>query len=161
AITNVTKDALAEYAPAFSPDGKTLVYTARVSSNDKLFQIDLASGKKTQLTFGTHDDTGAKFYNDHTVVFTSTAIPPSQPITPEVAKNANIPNIWTLDIKNGELRQWTDTATGNVSPVVMHQGEALKVAFVSYYKGLNGIHMITGDKPVATMETSDFGAPGP
>jgi hypothetical protein len=160
-LTNLTKDNFADYAPAYAPDGLSIVYTARVSSNDKLFLLDLKSGKRTQLTFGTHDDTGAKFYDDHTLVFTSTAIPPTVTVSPEVEKNANIPNVWTLDLKTNELRQWTDTATGNVSPVVLHTSGALRVAFVSYYKGENGIHAITGDKPIATMSTSDFGAPGP
>ena len=32
----------------------------------------------------------------------------------EVARNGNIYNIWTLNLKNGELRQFTDTLTGNV-----------------------------------------------
>jgi len=162
ALKNITNDKFADYAPTFSPDGQSIVYTARISSNDKLFQVDLASGQKKQLTFGTHDDTGARFYNDHTLVFSSTAIPPSVQISPEVAKNANIPNIWTLDLRTGELRQWTDTVTGNISPIVLKAtGGALKVGFVTYYKGENGIHVITGEKPVATMASADFGEPGP
>ncbi len=68
------------------------------------------------------------------------------------SKNGNIPNIWTLDLTNGQLKQWTDTATGNVSPVVLHQTAALKVAFISYYKGEYGIHVVTGDKPIATVD---------
>ena len=160
-VVNLTKDEVADNSPTYSPDGKSIIYTVHVSGNDKLFLLDLASGQKKQLTFGTHDDTGAKFYDERTVVFTSTATDPNLPITPEVARNGNIPNIWTLDLRNGELKQWTDTATGNVSPVVLRQGGALKVAFVSYYKGENGIHLIEGTKPLVTVATSDFGAPGP
>jgi WD40 repeat protein len=160
-IVNVTKDAFADYSPTFSPDNKSVVYTARVSGNDKLFRLDLATGEKKQVTFGTHDDMAAKFYDDHTVVFTSTATDPNVPLSPEVARNGEIPNVWSLDLKTGELRQWTDTATGNVSPVLLHEGTALRVAFVSYYKGENGIHVISGTKPIATVASSDFGAPGP
>ena len=61
-----------------------------------------------------------KFVDDHTLVFPSTAVNPTQPIEPEVAKNGNIFNIWTLDLKTGELRQYTDAVGGNVSPVVLH-----------------------------------------
>ena len=50
--------------------------------------------------------------------------------------------------------------TGNISPVVLHSGAALRVAFISYYKGENGIHAMTGDKPIATVASSDFGEPG-
>ena len=35
------------------------------------------------------------------------------PLEPEVAKNGNIYNIWTLDLNNGELRQYTDALGGN------------------------------------------------
>ncbi len=59
AVTNLTKDEIANYAPAYSPDGKSVVYLARISGNEKLFKLDLDSGKKTQLTFGTHDDAAA------------------------------------------------------------------------------------------------------
>ncbi|HUL73101.1 MAG TPA: hypothetical protein VLT86_08365, partial [Vicinamibacterales bacterium] len=95
-ITNVTNDTFADYAPTFSPDGKTIVYTARVGGNHKLFSVDLASGQKKQLTFGAHDDAAAKFYNDHVLVFTSTAVDPKLSLPPEVLKNGEIPNVWTL-----------------------------------------------------------------
>ena len=160
-LTNVTKDDFADYSPAFSPDGKTIVYTARIGGNDKLFKLDLDSGAKTQLTFGAHDDTAAKFFDDHTVVFTSTAMDPKAVVTPEIAKNANIPNVWTLNLNTGELQQWTDTLTGNVSPVVLRSGNLHRIAFVTYYKGENGIHAITPDKPIAQAASSDFGSPGP
>ena len=37
----------------------------------------------------------------------------------------------------------------------------LRIAFVSYYKGENGIHIVTPDKPIAVAASSDFGSPGP
>jgi hypothetical protein len=161
AIENLTKDARADYSPTYAPDGKSIVYTVRAGGNDKLFRLDLANGQRKQLTFGAHDDTGAKFVNDHSLVFTSTAIDPGQDIAPEVARNANIPNVWTLDLNNGELRQLTDSATGIVSPVVLRQPDAQRIAFVTYYKGQNGVHAINGEKPVATVASADFGTEGP
>ena len=161
AITNVTKDAFADYAPTFSPDGKTIVYTARISGSDKLFSLDLATGTKKQLTFGTHDDTGAKFMDANTLLFTSTALDPGKPVTPDVARNGIVPNLWTLDLKSGQLSQWTDAATGVVSVIPIKQGNQMKMAFISYEKGLNGIHILDRPKALATAQTSDFGAPGP
>ena len=76
-------------------------------------------------------------------MFPSTAIDPNQPIDPEVARNGNIYNIWTLNLKNGELKQYTDTLTGNVSPIVLRDEKgATKIAFVTYYKGEYGIHTL-------------------
>jgi hypothetical protein len=160
-VRNVTNDEFGDYAPTWSPDGKSLVYLARVSGNDKLFRLDVASGKKTQLTFGTHDDGGAQFLDEETLVFPSTALDPNQAIDPEIAQNGNIYNIWTLNLKTGELRQYTDTLTANVSPVVLQGDKPARVAFVTYYKGEHGIHTLNRDKPLATVATSDFGAPGP
>ena len=119
-IVNLTKDEFADYAPTWAPDGKSIVYLKRVSGNEKLFRLDLATGKSTQLTFGTHDEGGAQFLDADTLVFTSTATDPAKPIDPEVAKNGAIHNVWTLNLKNGELQQYTDALAGNFSPVVLH-----------------------------------------
>src|SRR5262249_25964022 len=97
-LTNLTNDDFADFAPTYSPDGKYIIYNARVSGNQKLFRLDLDAKKKTQLTFGTVDETAAQFIDDHTVVFSSTATDPNLPLEPEVAKNGNIYNIWTLDL---------------------------------------------------------------
>jgi hypothetical protein len=160
-VRNVTNDAFGDYAPTYSPDGKSILYLARVSGNDKLFKLDLASGAKTQITFGTHDDGGAQFVDDDTIVFPSTALDPNQPVEPEVARNGNIYNIWTLNLKSNELKQYTDTLTGNVSPIVLRDQKPSKIAFVTYYKGEYGIHTLAREEPLHTVATADFGAPGP
>jgi len=158
-LTNVTKDPFADYAPSFAPDGRSVVYSARISGNDKLFRVGVDGGNKAQLTFGTHDDVGAKFLDAKTLVFTSTATDPAVMLTPDVARNGNIPNVWSLDLATNELKQWTDAATGNVSPVALPEGNAMRVAFVSFNKGSNGIHVINREKPLLTVPSSDFGAP--
>ena len=145
-LKNVTNDQFGDFAPTYAPDGKSLVYLARVSGNDKLFRLDLASGKKTQITFGTHDDGGAQFIDADTLVFSSTATDPNTAIEPEVARNGNIYNIWTLNMKTGELRQFTDTLTANVSPVVLRDQKTPRIAFVTYYKGEYGIHTLSRDQ---------------
>jgi hypothetical protein len=166
------KDTLADFGPTFSPDGKSIVYVCRVSGNDKLFRLDLATGKKTQLTFGTHDDGGAKFIDADTIVFPSTATDPNQPIDPDVSRNGNIYNIWTLNLKTNELSQYTDTEGGNLSPVVLRApdakpdsaaaaGSSPRIAFVTYYKGEYGLHTLERKEALHRAETADFGAPGP
>ena len=132
-----------------------------MSGNDKLFRIDLDTLEQTQLTFGTHDDAGAQFIDDETVVFSSTATDPAQPIDPDVARNGNIFNIWTLDLRTGQLEQYTDTLTGNVSPIVLQDADGTRIAFVTYFRGEYGLHTITREEPLYTAVTSDFGAPGP
>ncbi len=162
AVRNVTNDQFGDFGPTWSPDGKSLIYLARISGNDKLFRMDVASGAKTQLTFGTHDEGGAQFLDAETLVFPSTALDPNQPIDPEVARNGNIYNLWTLNLKSGELQQFTDTLTANTSPTVIKDEKGVsKVAFVTYYKNEYGIHTLTRDQPLYVVKTEDFGAPGP
>ena len=100
-ITNLTNDEFGDYAPVHSPDGRFIVYLARISGSQKLFRLDLDSGKKTQLTFGTQDEAAAKFLDADTLIFSSTATDPATPLTPDVARNGNIFNLWSLSLKNG------------------------------------------------------------
>jgi hypothetical protein len=160
-VTNLTHDQFYNYAPTFSPDGQSIVYLARVSGNEKLFRLDLAARKTTQLTFGTHDDAAARFVDAETIVFSSTATDPTQSIDPEIARNDNIYNVWTLSLKTGELKQYTDSLGGNLSPVILKDSKGTKVAFITYYKGQYGLHAVELAKPLRSAATADFGAPGP
>ena len=161
-VVNLTNDDFADYAPTWAPDGKSIVFLKRVSGNEKLFRLDLASGKATQLTFGTHDEGGAQFLDDDTMLFTSTATDPAKAIDPDVAKNGIVHNLWTLSLKTGELLQYTDALAGNFSPVVLRDGSATpRVAFVTYYKSEYGLHTLERKEPLAKAASADFGAPGP
>ena len=149
AITNVTKDGLRRLRADLDVRRQRLIVTlTRVSGNEKLFRVELADGKRTQLTFGTHDEGGAQFLDDDTLVFSSTAVDPNEAVDPEVAKNGAIYNVWTLDIKTGELARYTDAVGGNHSPVVLKGGSdnGLRIAFVSYYKGEYGVHILDRDR---------------
>ncbi len=152
-ITNLTNDPLADYAPTWAPDGKSIIFLKRVSGNEKLFRLDLASGKATQLTFGTHDEGGAQFLDADTLVFTSTATDPAKAIDPDVAKNGTIHNVWTLNLKSGELLQYTDSLAGNFSPAVLRDGSAnSRIAFVTYYKSEYGLHTLDRKEPIAKAD---------
>ncbi len=159
-LTNLTADDFADYGPVFSPDGKYLIYIVRVSGNQKLFRIDLDTKAKRQLTFGTHDDGSAHFVDANTIVFASTATDPALPIEPDVARNGNIFNIWTLDLTNGELKQYTDALSGNLLPIVLNDGDSHRIAFMTYYKDEYGIHTLDRKEPLHTAASSDFGSPG-
>jgi hypothetical protein len=159
-ITNLTNDEFGDYAPVYSPDGRSIVYLARISGNQKLFRIDLDAKAKTQLTFGTQDEGAAKFLNADTLIFPSTATDPATPLTPEVARNGNIFNLWSLSLKNGELRQYTDALGGVLSPVVLSKdGASPRLAFVDYYKGSHSLHTFDLKEPLHTAASADFGTP--
>ena len=160
-IRKLTSDKLAHYAPTWSPDGKSIVYVARVSGNEKLFRMNADGTNPVQITFGTHDEGGAQFVDANTLVFASTGVNPAEPIDPEVAKNGQIYNLWTLDLKTNELRRYTDALTGNLSPVVVRDGAATRIAFVTYLKGDYGLHILDRKDEIVKVASSDHGAPGP
>jgi hypothetical protein len=160
-ITNLTNDAFAQYAPTWAPDGKSIVYLTRVSGNEKLFRMDANGANKVQLTFGTHDEGGAQFIDANTLVFASTAVNPAEPIDPEVAKNGQIYNIWTLDLKSNDLRQFTDALSGIHTPVVLREGSVNRLAFVTYFKGEYGLHVLERKDEITRVASADFGSPGP
>jgi WD40-like Beta Propeller Repeat len=160
-IVNLTKDKFANYAPTWAPDGRSIVYLVRVSGNEKLFRMDANGGNPVQLTFGTHDEGGAQFLDANTLVFASTAVNPAEPIEPEVAKNGQIYNLWTLDLKTNELKQYTDALSGNVSPVVLKDSPQNRLAFVTYFKGEYGLHVLERKDEITKVASADFGSPGP
>ncbi|MYI74890.1 MAG: hypothetical protein F4057_06095, partial [Acidobacteria bacterium] len=162
-VTKQTEDELADYGPIYAPDGNSILHLKRISGNNKLFRLDLATGERTQVTFGTHDEGGAQFIDDRTIVFASTAVDPGSPIDPQVARDGEIFNVWTLDLENGELHQYTDTSTGNVNPVPIapeEDGEPERFAFITYYESEYGLHTVEREEPVFTALTSDFGSGG-
>ncbi len=160
-IVNLTNDEFADAGPTFSADGRFIIYNVRLSGNQKLFRLDLDTKAKTQLTFGTHDDSAAQFVDDRTIVFSSTAVDPALAIEPDVARNGMIYNIWTLDLTNGELRQYTDALGANLSPIAIKDGTTNRIGFVSYYKGDYTVHTIDRKEPLHTAASADFGEPGP
>jgi hypothetical protein len=160
-IVNLTDDPFSHYSPTWAPDGKSIIYLTRVSGNEKLFRMDADGKNQTQITFGTHDEGGAQFIDANTLVFASTAVNPAEPIEPDVAKNGQIYNIWTLDLKSNELKQFTDALSGNVSPVVLHDSPVNRLAFVTYFKGEYGLHILDRKDEITKVATSDFGSPGP
>jgi hypothetical protein len=161
-VTNLTKDDFADSGPTWSPDGRSIIYIARISGNEKLFRLDVATGLKTQVTFGTHDDSAAQFLDEDTLVFSSTATDPAQPVEPDVSRNGNIYNIWTLSLKTGELKQYTDALGGNTSTVIVRDGTPTgRIAFTSYYKNEYELHILDRRDPVVTAASADFGSPGP
>jgi hypothetical protein len=160
-ITNLTRDTFADSAPTWSPDGQSVIYLARISGNEKLFRLDVASGRKTQLTFGTHDDGAAQWLDSDTLVFASTATDPSQPIDPDVARNGKIYNTWTISLKTGELKQYSDAVGGNLYTVVLKEGSGTpRIGVITYYKGEYELHTLERRDPIVTAASSDFGSPG-
>ena len=91
----------------------------------------------------------------------STATDPGTADRPDVARNGQIYNVWTLNLKNGELRQYTDAVSGNLYTTVFKDGTANpKIGIVTYYKGEYELHALDNRDPIVTAASSDLEHPG-
>ena len=158
--TNLTNDAFADYGPTYSPDGKYVIYMARISGNEKLFRLDLDTKKKTQLTFGTHDDAQAKFVDDHTIVFASTAV--ESDAADRARGGTQRQHLQHLDARPEDRRTSAvhRCRGGNSCPVVLTEEKGSRIAFVTYFKGEFGVHTLERKEPLQTALVSDFGEAG-
>ena len=95
-------------------------------------------------------------------MFSSTAVDPALSIDPDVARNGQVYNVWTLDLRSKQLRQYTDALGGNLSPFVLKdETSAPRIGFISYYKTSWELHALDRREPIATVASADFGSPGP
>jgi len=119
---NLTNNKLYEKAPNVSPDGKSIAYTIRIGSYDKLFlsPIDDLS-QRTQLTFGKGNTICPKFSPDSSLVYFSGDMKESY-------------NIYSLSLENGELKRYTDVRTGNFFPSPVPKEKDM-IVFSSFHKG--------------------------
>jgi len=121
-ILNMTSNDLFEKAPVVSPDGKTVAYTIRIDTYDKLFisPIDDFS-KKTQLTFGRGNTVTPSFTSDAKKLYFS-------------GDMRGAYNIYSLDLESGALLIYTDVRTGNFQPAPIPNGND-EIIFSSFNKG--------------------------
>lgn len=119
---NLSQDDLYEKGLDISPDGKSIVYTLRIGTFDKLFLSPLDDlSKKTQLTFGTGNTICPTFSPDSRLIYFSGDMRDSY-------------NIYSLSLETGELKRHTDVRTGNFFPSPLPNEKDILV-FSSFHKG--------------------------
>ena len=170
---NITNDAFFDGAPVFSPDGKWLVYSSVIDGYAKLFKLSVANpSERYQLTTGSWNDTDAWFSPDGKRIFFASDKQTGRFIeqatemlqsAEEHAKGYATPkadpanyaayNIYSLNLENGELLQYTDVIGGCFTPVVfMGQNNKERMVFASYYKRRWQLFTTTTDKPLHAAE---------
>jgi hypothetical protein len=173
-VRNVTEDRFFDGAPVFSPDGKWLVYSSVVDGYAKLFRLNTANWKERyQITTGRWNDIDAYFSPDGKRIFfasdkqTGRNIEVASDII-EKAENAAKPqsetppvdptnfasyNIYSLNLENGDLLQYTDVVGGVFTPVVFTgKGNKERMVFASYYKMKWQLFSAPTDKPLHPAE---------
>jgi len=172
--TNITNDKFFDGAPVFSPDGKWLVYSSVVGGYAKLFKLNLANpAERFQITTGKWNDIDAWFSPDSKRVFFSSDKQTGRNVEKaseilEAAENkakrqGDTPppdptnfaayNIYSLNLENGDLLQYTDVVGGCFTPVVfMGQNNRERMVFASYYKRRWQLFSTPTDKPLHEAE---------
>ncbi|MGD2294438.1 MAG: hypothetical protein PVF22_01205 [Candidatus Aminicenantes bacterium] len=119
---NLTSNDLFEKAPSVSPDGKSVAYTIRIDTYDKLFISPIEDlSQKTQITFGRGNTVTPSFSHDSKTIYFS-------------GDMRGAFNIYSIDLDSGELKIYTDVRTGNFQPVPFPNGPN-EVLFSSFNKG--------------------------
>jgi len=148
-VSNLTDDDVYNISPVYSPDGKTLVYSAAVGDGHlQLFELDLADPtSRRQLTSGAWDDRGAVFSTDGgTIYFTS--------------NRTGADNIWALELATGKTRQYTNAVTGCLMPTVLHSADgADRLVYAGFWRGSFDLYLSDLGKPVGET-TAEVPAPG-
>jgi hypothetical protein len=144
-IRNLTQDDFFDANPWYSADGTSLLYNRRIGPYWKVFAVDLADpSKKTQLTFGPHSDIQPSYSRDGNVVFFASDRGPEQ-----------VFNIHQLDLRSGDLTQFTDVVGGCFAPVEMtaRDGERY-VAFQTFFEGGFRLYRMPLRDPELRIEAS-------
>jgi hypothetical protein len=138
---NLTQDAFADSNPQISPDGTLVVYNRRISGHDKIWVFPLRDpSRKTQLSFGAHDDVAPAFSSDGATIYYSST------------EDDDIFNIRSLDLRTGAIRQFTDTLGSNTAPAVLRGKGSDRLAFISYFKGEYRLQAIDTGEPLKEVE---------
>jgi Tol biopolymer transport system component len=143
-ITNQTNDALYDGAPVYSPDGRSIVFVSSVGTGHaKLFRLDVGTpGSRFAVTTGETNENDPVYSPDgNRIYFTSDRKGPE--------------NIFSIDFKTGQLRQYTNVVTGAFWPTVLPAtGEGPeRVVYDGFWKGSFDLYVTNTDETVADPET--------
>jgi Tol biopolymer transport system component/predicted Ser/Thr protein kinase len=110
-LSQVTFAEGVEEYPAWSPDGKMLLYTGEVGKIRKIFRKDLASGQDSQLTHGHSDELQPAWSPDGKQVAFVRARQPDVKLQPgDVFGMFQEGDVWVLDLASGEETKLVENA---------------------------------------------------
>ena len=137
-VRQITTHKTISQSPAWSPDGKTIVYTAfamhveQKTRNADLFSYELQTGKRWLLAYRKGINSGGAFFPDgKNIIFTSSS--------------GGNPDMFKITVEGKNMVRLTDGPRGamNVEPAVSPDGS--KIAFSSDRSGQPMIYVMKSD----------------
>jgi Tol biopolymer transport system component/serine/threonine protein kinase len=124
-LSQVTfSEGIQEY-PAWSPDGKALLYAGEVGKVRKVFRKDLASGQDSQLTHGEFDELQPTWSPDGKQTAFVRARQPGVKLQPgDVFGQFQDGDVWVLDLASGEESKLVENA---FNPAYSPDGQRIAV----------------------------------
>ncbi len=127
AIENLTDDPYVDSNPAWSADGKRLLYNRRIGGFEKIFVVEVgAPERKTQLTVGAASDLQPVFSIDGKFVYFSSD-----------RGLYGVFNLHRLELATARIERLTDLVGGAFAPIEMPPGKdgAPRLTYSAYYSG--------------------------
>ena len=141
-----TDDGIMSFAPRFSPDGRTVVFSQSQGGNTDLFTMDINSGKLTRLTSAPSIETAPSFSPDGSqIVFESDRSGGQQ--------------LYVMAASGGEARRISHGKGRYGTPVWSPRGDLL--AFTKQNKGRFHIGVMRTDGSEERLLTASFLDEGP
>jgi hypothetical protein len=129
-VKNLTNDEPFDGSPAYSRDGKSLVYTSIPAVDGKLVRLRLDDGMRETLTDGPGSDKDAAFSRDGKTIYFS-------------SDRSGIENIYSLTLEGGQVRQLTNAVTGCFMPAALVEIDGSeRVVFTGYWKGRFDLYLV-------------------
>jgi hypothetical protein len=144
-IKNLTQDPYFDSNPAWSADGKQVLYNRRIGGSTKIFMVQSDDpSRKVQLTFGDSDDLMPVFSRDgKTVYYTSNA-------------EGGIYNLHTLSLETGDITRLTSLSGGAFTPLEMpEEAGRISIAFAAFTQGRLRIYRMQPGEPEAVHKASE------
>jgi Tol biopolymer transport system component len=139
---NLTQDDAFDFAPTYSPDGKWIYYSSvRGGTKAKIFRFDPTfPGSRQQITYGDWNDEDPSLSPDGKRLFFTSD------------RDANIFNIYSINLETGETYLHTNVVAGVFSPTVfIGKDNTEKLVFAAYYKRRFTLYIADAKKPVRRL----------
>jgi Tol biopolymer transport system component len=112
-LLNVTQDDVYDYAPEWSPDGRSIVFVSHILGHKKLFMVDLTRPQdRIQLTYGQYNEKQPSFSADGSTLYYS-------------SDRGGVFNIYAMDLNTGEVKRYTDMLHGAFFPLELPGNQLL------------------------------------